>query len=319
MNLLATSFFRISSRFGRRQAPTRGASSFHKGVDIAAKEGTPVLAAMNGVVTKCEKQRGYGNVVYIQHADGTETRYAHLNGFADFRPGMPVSAGMTIGYVGSTGVSTGSHLHFEVRNSAGEAVDPQQVFGEYLDQFHSMPSMPGFDSGAVNRQILAGATPSADSLPDLNADNEDVIMFSYKKRKEFMSPQEQAQTAQTTPAAQSPFGLFLEKLLPGYFSSKKQKSSQAIAEETMTDFVNRPTVQLKLSKNDMKKVGFTDTEISTLVGFISFKERNAGLSETLRLCGQAITPEELQELNIAPEKIEMFNYLAEQQFARQSV
>ncbi len=113
---------RITSNFGIRRDPFTGKAAFHKGVDIAAPKGTPIKAYRSGLVTFSGWQRGYGNVVIMRHTDGTETRYAHasrrLVSKGDF-----VRGGSSIAQVGSTGRSTGNHVHFEVRRK-GEAIDP---------------------------------------------------------------------------------------------------------------------------------------------------------------------------------------------------
>lgn len=114
----------LTSRFGPRMHPVLKVPKLHKGVDWAAPIGTPVHAAFDGVIAAAGDGQGYGNLVRITHAGGLETRYAHLNAFADgIRAGEPVSAGTLIGYVGTTGLSTGPHLHFELYEN-GEPVDP---------------------------------------------------------------------------------------------------------------------------------------------------------------------------------------------------
>ncbi len=124
--------FRISSGFGPRRAPTAGASTFHRGVDFAAPTGTPVRAVKSGRISVSQHQMsngrstGYGNWVEVKHDDGTSSRYAHLNS-RDVQVGARVEAGQVLGTVGNTGTSTGAHLHFEIRNAQGEAVDPQKV------------------------------------------------------------------------------------------------------------------------------------------------------------------------------------------------
>jgi murein DD-endopeptidase MepM/ murein hydrolase activator NlpD len=96
----------------------------HKGVDFAAPLGTPVYATGDGVVKSAGRRGGYGNMVTLRHAAGLATRYAHLSRFADgVRPGASVTRGAIIGYVGSTGYSTGPHLHYEVLRQ-GVAVNP---------------------------------------------------------------------------------------------------------------------------------------------------------------------------------------------------
>jgi len=103
-----------SSGFGWRDDPIRHTRSFHSGTDFRGKPGTPVLAAGDGVVAFCGRLGGYGNVIDINHGGGVITRYAHLRRIAT-RKDAAVTAGTTIGEVGSTGRTTGPHLHFEVR------------------------------------------------------------------------------------------------------------------------------------------------------------------------------------------------------------
>ncbi len=116
--------FEFGSGFGMRTDPIDGSQKMHKGIDIGAPAGTPIAAAADGVVTWAGERGGYGRLVVIDHGDGVETRYAHQSRL-DVVPGQRVTAGQTIGAVGSTGRSTGPHLHFEVR-LGGEAVDPLQ-------------------------------------------------------------------------------------------------------------------------------------------------------------------------------------------------
>lgn len=104
---------RQTSGFGRRKAPTAGASTYHKGVDWAVPTGTAVVASCGGTVIKAGWGSGYGYVVYIRHEDGRETRYAHLSRIL-VSTGQRVSQGQKIALSGSTGVSTGPHLHFEM-------------------------------------------------------------------------------------------------------------------------------------------------------------------------------------------------------------
>lgn len=115
---------RISSRFGARRHPILGYTRMHNGLDFAAPTGTPVYAAADGVVGSVRFERGYGNVVRLRHQGGMLTLYAHLSRFAPgLRAGVRVRQGQTIGRVGSTGMSTGPHLHYEV-HIAGRAVNP---------------------------------------------------------------------------------------------------------------------------------------------------------------------------------------------------
>ena len=113
---------RLSSQFGRRTSPTRGASSNHQGVDWALPTGSTIVASSGGTVTKAGWGGGYGYVVYIQHPGGMETRYAHCSKVL-VSAGQTVKQGQKIALSGNTGISTGPHLHFEVR-VGGTAVNP---------------------------------------------------------------------------------------------------------------------------------------------------------------------------------------------------
>ena len=113
---------RLSSGFGPRKAPTRGASTYHKGVDWSLPIGTAVMASSSGTVAKAGWGSGYGYVVYINHADGRQTRYGHLSKVL-VKPGEYVQQGEKIALSGNTGRSTGPHLHFEIL-IGGSQVDP---------------------------------------------------------------------------------------------------------------------------------------------------------------------------------------------------
>lgn len=113
---------RLSSGFGGRKAPTKGASTYHKGVDWATPTGTPVYASNAGTVVQAGWSSGYGYAVYINHADGRQTRYGHLSKVL-VSAGQTVSQGQKIALSGNTGRSTGPHLHFEIRIN-GQAVNP---------------------------------------------------------------------------------------------------------------------------------------------------------------------------------------------------
>lgn len=115
---------RVSSGFGMRNHPMLGYSAMHRGTDFAAPTGTPVYAAADGVVLSVGVEGGYGRLIRLRHPNGTETRYAHLSAFSlGLAPGRTVRQADVIGRVGSTGMSTGPHLHFEIL-VAGRQVDP---------------------------------------------------------------------------------------------------------------------------------------------------------------------------------------------------
>ena len=110
---------RISSGFGKRKAPKKGASTYHKGVDFAVPIGTAVMASCGGTVTRAGWGSGYGYCVYISHPDGRSTRYGHLSKVL-VKVGQSVSQGQKIALSGNTGVSTGPHLHFEILVGGGQ-------------------------------------------------------------------------------------------------------------------------------------------------------------------------------------------------------
>lgn len=112
--VLPASLEYISSGFGYRADPFTGAGAFHPGLDFRGPYGAPIYAAAPGVVSFVGVRSGYGNCVEIDHGNGLITRYAHMSGFRTVQ-GKQVGAGETIGLIGSTGRSTGPHLHFEVR------------------------------------------------------------------------------------------------------------------------------------------------------------------------------------------------------------
>ncbi len=125
---------RLMSHFGMRSDPFSGEGAFHAGVDISAELGTPVRATADGVVTRVGWESGYGKLVVVEHGNGFETYYAHLSRF-DVMEGMEVRRGSIVGRSGSSGRSTGAHLHYEVRMN-GTAVNPHR----YL-QHTSMASL----------------------------------------------------------------------------------------------------------------------------------------------------------------------------------
>ena len=118
---------RLSSGFGKRSAPTRGASTYHRGVDWATPVGTAITSSAAGTVAKAGWGSGYGYVVYVNHADGRQTRYAHLSKIL-VSTGQTVSQGQKIALSGNTGISSGPHLHFEIL-IGGSQVNPLK----YLD------------------------------------------------------------------------------------------------------------------------------------------------------------------------------------------
>lgn len=166
---------RLSSGFGMRHHPILGYSRMHRGADFAAPIGTPILAAGDGAVVRASPYGSYGNYVRIRHSNGYETAYAHMSRFArGMRTGASVRQGQVIGYVGTTGRSTGPHLHYEVlrrgqqvnpvtlrvadgRNLEGRALELFQIERERIDTLRQVRAreMPGQE--AALRPVSAGA------------------------------------------------------------------------------------------------------------------------------------------------------------------
>ena len=118
---------RLSSNFGMRKHPILGYTRMHAGVDFAAPNGTPIYAAGNGTIVKAGRNGGYGNYIRIRHNNTYQTAYAHLSKFASrTRNGARVKQGQVIGYVGTSGRSTGPHLHYEVLRE-GRQINPRSV------------------------------------------------------------------------------------------------------------------------------------------------------------------------------------------------
>lgn len=116
---------RVTSGYGTRMHPLLGYARFHRGIDLAAASGTPIRAPAAGRVTHAGWRGGYGRQVALAHPGGLDTSYSHLSRIAA-RPGELVERGQVIGYVGSSGMSTGPHLHFEAARG-GKAIDPRSA------------------------------------------------------------------------------------------------------------------------------------------------------------------------------------------------
>ena len=160
-------FRRISSRFNRaRMHPVLGYARRHEGTDYAADPGTPVMSAGDGTVASAGWSGGYGNLIVVRHRNGITTRYGHLRAFAaGVRSGARVSQGQVIGYVGSTGLATGPHLHYEFRVN-GAARDPARV---NLGNGEPIAAMlkPAFDADRLllTHLLLAQPVTTVASVP----------------------------------------------------------------------------------------------------------------------------------------------------------
>ena len=155
---------RLSSSFGRRKHPILGYRKMHAGVDFAAPRGTPILAAGSGTVERANRYGGYGNYIRIRHTDGYKTAYAHLKSFArGVRKGAYVKQDQVIGYVGTTGRSTGPHLHYEVIHH-GKKINPRR-----LSQLSGKPlakeQMPAFAQRRAEIDAMRAASETITARP----------------------------------------------------------------------------------------------------------------------------------------------------------
>jgi len=129
----------LSSSYGVRSDPFTGRARRHEGIDIPGPMGTPIYATADGVAEHAGWSNGYGNLVKLSHGAGLETRYGHMSALS-VNPGDHIAKGQIIGYMGSTGRSTGSHLHYEVRID-GAAVNPLPFLAssDYMVALHTAP------------------------------------------------------------------------------------------------------------------------------------------------------------------------------------
>ena len=139
---------RTTSRFGWRTHPLTGNRRFHSGIDIGAPSGTPVVATATGTVISAGWNGGYGKAIVIQHNDSQQTLYGHLSEIS-VQPGQQIAQGAVIGLVGSTGNSTGPHLHFEARSPGANgwvAVDPTPDIQYAIDNLRRAMPYAGKDN-----------------------------------------------------------------------------------------------------------------------------------------------------------------------------
>ena len=165
-------YARLSSRFGSRFHPVLGRMRMHKGVDYAAGTGTPIMAAGDARVQFVGRQNGYGNVVILDHGRGYTTLYGHMSRFGKIRSGQRIAQGTVIGYVGSTGLATGPHLHYEFRingvhrNPLSVTMPPPEpLSGAQLAAYRSYTSRALARIRTVENIIYADAAPAMAAAP----------------------------------------------------------------------------------------------------------------------------------------------------------
>jgi hypothetical protein len=161
----------VVSPFGLRQLPWEGSGRLHEGVDISADAGAAVRVAADGVVVAAGEKGGYGRYVAVRHAEGLTTFYAHLGGIATgVRPGLTVAAGDTLGRVGSTGTSTGPHLHFEIRDEQDRPLNPAMFLGKAFAEAGDLPiDLAKRYSGRVRMAVVSRIPASKQALMEARA------------------------------------------------------------------------------------------------------------------------------------------------------
>lgn len=240
---LAARNARISSLFGYRRHPIYKTTKFHSGVDYAAPKGTAIYASGNGVVEMARYVNGYGNFVKIRHNSEYETAYGHMNGYAKgIRPGVRVRKGQVIGYVGSTGRSTGPHLHFEIIRN-GQRINPlnakvatgNDLTGAQLNEFRR-----------VMRQV--------------DAAKETIFKTEPKPLETAKKPEEplETQSADTNDAATQKDVLPPVPVLPSVSELRQlaaESANQPIADGTVqTDKAEQEKTLVAENKTDQKQV-----------------------------------------------------------------
>jgi uncharacterized protein (TIGR02594 family) len=156
---------RVSSAYGMRVHPKSGKEKMHTGIDISGAEGTPIKMPSTmkpGVVISAGKQGGYGNVVEVKHEDGTTTKYAHMLD-TNVKVGQQVDSNSQLGRMGSTGTSTGNHLHFEVKDENGKFVDPNKHLAKVAQD-------QGLQPQTMQQQMAQQNKPTTGNTNPINAD-----------------------------------------------------------------------------------------------------------------------------------------------------
>jgi murein DD-endopeptidase MepM/ murein hydrolase activator NlpD len=195
----------ITSRLGAREAPTSGASTNHKGLDLRAITGTPVKAVKSGVVELAtEGIIGYGTAVYIKHSDGFESRYGHLSKL-NVTAGTKVKGGQVIGFTGNTGTSSGPHLHFEMRKD-GVIVNPEDSLRTVGPLQYKQIDGSISDIAPSDVMIGSGNTPTVPNVPlqypssDSTRSSVTPVIQSSSKNQ---SPKELTETPSSTTSTYS--------------------------------------------------------------------------------------------------------------------
>jgi len=185
----------VVSPFGLRQLPWEEDGRLHAGVDIQANLGEPVRAAADGVVVEAGQSSTYGRYVALKHAEGLTTFYAHMGGVAQhLRPGLAVKAGEAVGKIGSSGTSTGPHLHFEIRDRRERPLNPSLFLGREFAQADDLPLRKAQRFGRTVRIAHVSMIPK----------NKRALMQAKLERQELAKAVRLAEKKGQPPAAVAP-------------------------------------------------------------------------------------------------------------------
>ncbi|WP_293901376.1 M23 family metallopeptidase [Phenylobacterium sp.] len=195
----------VVSPFGLRQLPWEENGRLHEGVDISADAGVPVRVAADGVVVAAGEGGGYGRYVAVRHAVGLTTFYAHLGSVAaGVKPGLAVTAGQAVGQVGSTGSSTGPHLHFEIRDAADHPLNPAMFLGKAFAEKGDLPlDLAKRYSGRVRIAYVSNIPASKQALMDAKAGKSIVVRRRETNDAEDLAAAEKNLEGQARAAAKS--------------------------------------------------------------------------------------------------------------------
>jgi len=180
----------IVSPFGRRQLPWEEQGRLHAGVDIAAAAGRPILASADGVVVRVAQDGGYGRFVEIKHAEGLTTLYAHMGKvLPNIVSGVAVKAGTPIGLVGSTGSSTGAHLHFEIRDRQDRPMNPALFLDRKFARSDELPLQAGLRMPRGVRVAYVSRIPTSKrELMQAKTDSKVVAKLDAKLAPKVLPP-----------------------------------------------------------------------------------------------------------------------------------
>lgn len=152
----------VGSPFGYRQLPWEEKARLHAGEDIEAPAGALIAAAADGVITRVGVDAGYGRFVELKHAAGLVTRYGHMGPFLPgVAPGVAVKAGTPVGRIGSTGTSTGAHLHFEIRDDENRPLNPELLLGRRFATERELPLRQALRAPRTIRVAFVSSIPAS--------------------------------------------------------------------------------------------------------------------------------------------------------------